>query len=406
MTTTERAKRWHAIVLLAVVASACGAKEAVQSTGGTSDQVTVVGGTSPSGSDAGSGGTEEGVGQTSSSVGGTPVGSGGSGATGSPTGSPTSGSSARGGSGGSGAGRTGSGGSGTGGGGNGTGAGGGGSPPTGSVGTPAPSKQTISFPPIAGGWVFGETRTVIATASSGLAVTFSASGACQTVNSALGVVKASDVGECRVTAQQPGGPGVQAAAPVSQSAQIGKATPAIQFADQRFEFDRSGAPVPLSATVSSGAPAQFRLVSDDPNGPLCTVDGNQLLLDVPNTRPARCTIEAFVDASGPFEGASASATFTVDPTFVTFTSYSDASVSVDAVAGTATATVTVELNREWGIDSYSDCDGSTDSQSGSASYTVTVSFSVGSAPCSIDVSTSQPDGAVTPNNISVPVSLP
>ena len=396
MTTTERAKRWYAIALLALMASACGAKDDVQSTGDSAGGgVATVEGTGPLVSVGGSGGSSASGGQGSSSAGETSVAAGGAGATGSVAG---------GGSGGSGGAGTRAGGGGTGGSGNGAGAGGGAAnPSTGSVETPSPSSQSISFPPIGGGWTFGETRTLSATASSGLAVTFSASGACQVTNAALGVVLASDVGDCRVTASQPGGAGVQAAAPVTQSTQIGKATPAIQFADQRFEYDRSGAPVPLSATVSNGVAPRFRLVSDDPNGPLCTVDGDQLSLDVPNTAPARCVIEAYVDATGQFEAASASATFTVEPTFVTFTSHSDASVSADG----ASASVTVSLNRVWGIDFYSDCDGSSDSQSDADSYTVTVSLpATRPLSCTITVSTSQPDGAVTADSVSVPVSLP
>ena len=168
----------------------------------------------------------------------------------------------------------------------------------------------------------------------------------------------------------------QAATPVTQSTQIGKATPTIQFGDQRFEYDRSGAPVTLSATVSSGVAAQYRVTADDSNGPLCTVNGNQLEISVPNSSPAHCTIEAYVDAAGPFEAAAASATFTVDPTLVKFTSYSDATVSADG----ATAEVTINLNRVWDIDVSTDCGGTDSSQSGSASYTISVTLST-TRPC-------------------------
>ena len=74
--------------------------------------------------------------------------------------------------------------------------------------------------------------------------------------------------------------------------------------------------------------------------------------------------------------------------------------------GTAAA-VEVALNREWGIDFYSDCDGSNSSQSGSARYTVSVLLPV-TRPlsCTINVSTSQPDGAVTFESFSVTVTAP
>ena len=407
MTTRDRAKRGYAIALLVLAASACGAKEAVQSNGdATSGGITAVDGTGPvvsvrgsdepsasgaqaSSTDASSTGTGDPAvaGASTSSVSG--AGAGNSGAGGAGTGGSGS--------------RTGSNGAGTGGGGTGSNGAGGSpaNPPSGS--TPGSASQTISFPPLAGGWVYGETRTLPAAASSRLGVTFSATGACQVRDAALGVVQASDIGECRVTVAQPGGPGVQAATPVTQSTQIGKATPTIQFSDQRFEYDRSGAPVPLSATVSNGAAAQYRVTADDPSGPLCTVSGDRLEISVPNSSPARCTIEAYVDATGPFEAAAVSATFTVEPTIVKFTSYSAATVSADGT----TAEVTVNLNRPWDIDVSTDCGGTDSSQSGSASYTISVALST-TRPlsCTIDVSTSQFDAAVRGDSVSVPVTLP
>ena len=82
------------------------------------------------------------------------------------------------------------------------------------------SSQRITVYPVPGGWVYGDTRTVIATASSGLKVGLSAGGACQFANADLGLLKATGVGTCTVTARQDGGPGYRAATPVSVSAQI------------------------------------------------------------------------------------------------------------------------------------------------------------------------------------------
>jgi len=392
MTTTRRATRWSSALLLVLLAAACGAKEAVQSDG---SELATGGGSSASDSSALAGSDET-----------TPAGSGApssvadGASTPTATGSVDPSSSLVGNSGGSGS-KGSSGGNNAGSGGNNGGSGGNnsGSPPPAS-----PTTQTISFAPIAGGWVFGETRTLSARASSGLPVSISASGACQATNAALGLVQAVDVGECRVTASQPGGTGVQPAAPVTQSTQIGKATPTIQFSDQRFEFDRSGAPIPLRASSSSGATPLFRVVADDPDSPLCEVQGSQLLLNTPNTRPASCAIEAYVEATGQLEGAAKSATFTVDPTVVKFTDHSGATVSGDG----ASVSASVSLNRIWGITYDTDCDGGGGSELGGADhYTVTVSIpATRPVSCTINVYTAIPDGAVTSDNLAIPVSLP
>jgi len=381
MSTTGRAKRCYAIALLVLAASACGAKESVQSNGdGTSGGVTVVDGSGPVVSVAGSERSSASGGQASTS-GPSSTGSGGPGSTGSVSG---------------GAGPVGSGAGGKGTGSNGAGAGGGAAnPATGSVGTPAPISQSISFPPVAGGWVYGETRTLAATASSGLGVTFGATGACQVKNAALGVVQASDVGECRVTVSQPGGPGVQAAAPVTQSTRIGQATPTIQFGDQSFEHPRHPFTIPLSATASGGATVQYRVPNDQQ---LCSLQGNAL--SVPDTQglPEDCLVEAFVDGDPRFEPASATATFTITPTVVRFTDHSD------ATSDGTNATITVSLNRVWAIDIESSCDGSYDFKEGSSSYTISVGLPAGRpTPCSIIVQTSQPDAATTTDSVEVQV---
>jgi len=248
--------------------------------------------------------------------------------------------------------------------------------------------------------VFGETRTVSATASSGLAVTFSASGACQTVNSALGVVKASDVGECRVTAQQPGGPGVQAAAPVTQSAQIGKATPAITFSGARVEHPRQPFTIPLNASASGGATVQYRLQDDGYGDQLCTVQGGVLAIAQTSGLPRDCIVDAFVAGDAWFEPASVAATFTITPTVVKFTGHSD------AVVQGSTATVTVTLNRVWGIEHQSTCGTTSASpESGASSYTVTVQLdATRPIPCTISVQTAQPDAATTIDQVEVQVS--
>ena len=379
MTTTRRATRWSSALLLVLLAAACGAKEAVQSDG---SELVTGGGSSASDTSATAGSYE-----TTAAGSGAPSSVADGGSTSTATGSADPSSSVVGNGGGS-ASQGGSGGNTAG---SGSNNGGSGSNNTGSPPPASPTTQTISFAPIAGGWVYGETRTLSARASSGLPVSISASGACQATNAALGLVQATDVGECRVTASQPGGAGVQPATPVTQSAQIGKATPTIQFSGTHFEHPRHPFSVPLNATATGGATVSYRVTSTEQ---LCSVEGSSL--NVPDTQglPQDCVVEAYVAGDARFEAASVAATFTIDPTIIKFTS------STGVTSDGTTASFSVSLNRVWGID-IGVCDGSYDSKSGSDHYTISVALSALPVPCVITVSTAQPDAATTVDQLRV-----
>jgi hypothetical protein len=257
-----------------------------------------------------------------------------------------------------------------------------------------PKPQSITIAPIPGGWVYGDSRTVIAVASSKLPINLSASGACQVVNAAIGLLQATDVGECRVSASQGGGNGYAAATPVSQTAQIGKASPVIgNFAGKTVEHPRTTFSIPLTATASGGATVQYRVLPDGNDEPLCAVSGNALAVARVFQLPRSCVVEAYVDASSRFQPAVAQATFVINATVVQFTGEGGPNV------GATSATVTVTLNRAWNIEHGSSCGSTSASPAGDASsYTVTVVYD-DTIPrpfsCNIEVRTSAPDGAVT-----------
>ena len=70
----------------------------------------------------------------------------------------------------------------------------------------APASQTITFAPISDQMLPTGTITVTATASSGLPVSFSATGTC-TVGASTGVITFTSEGVCTITASQAGSPG-------------------------------------------------------------------------------------------------------------------------------------------------------------------------------------------------------
>ncbi len=113
--------------------------------------------------------------------------------------------------------------------------------------------QTISFAS-PGAHTYGDAPfTLTATASSGLPVTFSASGACAITGSTVTITAA---GSCALTANQPGNTTYSPAAPVSQTITIGKATALVLLTGLSQTF--TGNPLSVSAvTIPSGLPLTF-----------------------------------------------------------------------------------------------------------------------------------------------------
>ena len=215
--------------------------------------------------------------------------------------------------------------------------------------TPPKQAQTISFAQPSGPWAYGESKSVVATASSGLPVSYNTSGACVVENALLGVVRASDVGECSITASQQGDGAWKAATPVTRSVTISKATPAISgFTNQVREYPQDYFSLALTATSYPGAVITYGVVAGND---ICTVTGATLDVTIdpnsPPSLPATCDVKADVKASQLFEAASATARFTVNPTVLT--------IRGSASLVNTTVQVDVTLNYEWDISVTATC---------------------------------------------------
>lgn len=134
--------------------------------------------------------------------------------------------------------------------------------------------QTITFNPIADQHANVVSINISASASSGLAVAFSASGQCSVapVNGTTATVTLSGtVGSCTITASQAGNGAYTAATPVTHTFQILAVAQSIQFNSlpNRVVGD---APFTLVATATSGLPVSFV------NSGVCALAGGQVSL--------------------------------------------------------------------------------------------------------------------------------
>jgi hypothetical protein len=162
------------------------------------------------------------------------------------------------------------------------------------------ASQTIDFAPLPPR-TFGDPNfAVSASASSGLPVAFSATGACSVSGA---TVHLSGAGSCTITASQPGDPTYAAAPDVSQTFSVAKAAQTITFPPLRRK--RLGAPdVGLRARASSGLPVSYTGRGS------CRVRGRVVHL----TRPGRCAITAAQRGDANYLAArSVTRTFTVAP---------------------------------------------------------------------------------------------
>jgi ABC-type transport system substrate-binding protein len=190
----------------------------------------------------------------------------------------------------------------------------------------AKAGQTITFGSLADK-TFGDPDFAdSATASSGLPVTFAASGNCTVAGATVHI---TGVGSCTLTASQPGDANYNAAAAVSQSFAIAKAGQTIMFgslADKTF-----GDPdFAVSATASSGLPVTFAASGN------CTVAGATVHI----TGAGSCTVSASQPGDANYNAAAAVAqSFAIarpDQT-ITFGSLADKSVGNPDFAVSATA---------------------------------------------------------------------
>jgi hypothetical protein len=197
---------------------------------------------------------------------------------------------------------------------------------------PAKVDQTISFPAPADVSILPSPVTVGATASSGLAVSFSSTtpAVCSVTGAAVTLLA---VGGCTLQADQGGNTTYNPAPPVQQSFSVTKAAQAITF-PALPDVTVSQASVGLSATASSGFVVTF-----SSNTPLvCTVSGTSATLVSAGT----CTIQADQAGDPTYDPAPAVArSFTVaaaklDQT-IAFGSLGDATLAQTPLTIAATA---------------------------------------------------------------------
>ena len=140
------------------------------------------------------------------------------------------------------------------------------------------ASQTITFGPLPSKTYGDPPFTVSATASSGLAVGFSASGNCTVASTTVTITGA---GSCTITASQPGDSNYFPATNVPQTFSIAKANQTIAFGPLPNKTT-SDPPFTVSATASSGLPVSFAASGQ------CTVSGNTVTI----TAAGSCTITA------------------------------------------------------------------------------------------------------------------
>ena len=149
--------------------------------------------------------------------------------------------------------------------------------------------QAITFGPL-GAKTFGDAAfAVSASASSGLAVTFAASGPCSVSGNSVTI---NGAGNCTVTASQAGNSNYNAAADVAQSFTVAKAAQTIAFGALGGKT-YGDAPIAVSATASSGLAVTFGAAGS------CTIAGNTVTI----TGAGSCTITASQGGNANFSAA-------------------------------------------------------------------------------------------------------
>ncbi len=169
-----------------------------------------------------------------------------------------------------------------------------------------PAGQTISFTN-PGTQTYGEAPfTPAAVASSGLPVSFNASGSCAIIS---GQVTITSAGECTITALQSGDSDYSAATPVSYTVHVEKAEQSIDFSVAEHTYGESD--FTISATATSGEPVVFTVGTGE-----CTVSGETVHL----TGTGSCTIDANQAGNADYKPAAQVAdTFRIDAASQTIT---------------------------------------------------------------------------------------
>ena len=208
------------------------------------------------------------------------------------------------------------------------------------VGSPAPSLsvQTIDFTSTApaAATIGGPDYPVAATASSGLAVTFSGSAASAGICSVSGTtVTPLGAGICTILADQAGSAGYHPAAQAQQSFAIGRASQAISFASMPpVPAAVAGPDYVIAASSSSGLPVSF--AAAPASAGICSVSGTAVSLDGAGT----CTVVASQGGNAVYDPADpVQQSFTVGPGAPTLSpqtiSFTSTAPGAAVVGGTA-----------------------------------------------------------------------
>ncbi len=214
-------------------------------------------------------------------------------------------------------------------------------------GTPQ-TQQTITFDGPASLQLGTGTVSLIASASSGLTVTFSSgtNAICTVVGNTLALVSE---GECRLTASQLGSSSYIAASPVTRIVTVAPAPVAqtITFASPGNQLMGSS-PATLSAAASSGLPVQFT----SGNSSVCTINGNTLTLVSAGT----CTIIASQSGSIAYTAApSVNQSFNVAQIAQTISFSSPGNQTLGNAQAALSATATSGLTAQFGSSTPSVC---------------------------------------------------
>ncbi len=178
--------------------------------------------------------------------------------------------------------------------------------------TIAKGNQAISFGGLAGKWVADPDFTVTATASSGLAVTFSTGTSSVCTVTSAGIVHLVATGTCTIDANQAGNANWNAASQVAQSFSVTKANTTTTVACPADPFTYTGAPQ-TPCTASATGP-----------GGLNQVLGVSYLN---NTNAGTATASAGFAGDANYNSSSDSETFTIDKAASTTTVTCPASVT-------------------------------------------------------------------------------
>jgi len=218
------------------------------------------------------------------------------------------------------------------------------------AGSPPPkSPQSINFTSTApaGATVGGSAYTVTATASSGLAVAFSAAGSSAGVCTVSGsTVSFVGPGTCTINANQSGNASYLAAPQVQQSFAVGLTPQTISFTSTPpAGAFAGGAGYTVAATASSGLAVTFTLSAGSAG--VCSISGASVSFVGGGT----CTINANQPGNGSYQAApQAQQSFTVaaspppkSPQTINFTSTAPAGATVGGPAYTVTATASSGL---------------------------------------------------------------